>query len=93
MVMHLLTEELSVQLAGTAIFMLLRLGHVHAHVTPPHYTIINTTIYLSNITQPDIAYAIRQLARIMAKPNTYYLLIAKGLLQYLKGIAKAKITY
>ena len=30
---------------------------------------------------------------MMAKPNTNYLLIAKGLLRYLKGIAIAKITY
>jgi hypothetical protein len=29
----------------------------------------------------------------MAKPNTNYLLIAKGLLRYLKGIATARITY
>ena len=29
----------------------------------------------------------------MAKPNTNYLLIAKGLLRYLKGIATTKITY
>jgi len=38
MVMHLLTEELSVQLAGTAIFMLPRVDHVQCHVTPPHYS-------------------------------------------------------
>ena len=30
-----LTARLSLQVAGTAIFMFLRLGHVHAHVTPP----------------------------------------------------------
>ena len=29
----------------------------------------------------------------MAKPNTNYLLIAKGLLCYLKGIAIARIIY
>jgi hypothetical protein len=29
----------------------------------------------------------------MAKPNTNYLLIAKGLLRYFKGIATARITY
>jgi hypothetical protein len=29
----------------------------------------------------------------MAKPNTNHLLIAKGLLRYLKGIAIAGITY
>jgi hypothetical protein len=56
-------------------------------------TIVSYAIYLSNITRLDIAYAIGQLAQMMAKPNTNYLLIAKGLLQYLKGIAIAKITY
>ena len=33
-----LTARLSLQVAGTAIFMFLRLGHVHAHVTPPQYS-------------------------------------------------------
>jgi hypothetical protein len=31
-----LTARLSLQVAGTAIFILLRVDHVHAHVTPPH---------------------------------------------------------
>ena len=56
-------------------------------------TIVGHAIYLSNITRLDIAYATSQLARIMAKPNTNHLLIAKGLLRYLKGIAIARITY
>ena len=55
--------------------------------------IVSHAIYLSNITRLDIAYITSQLARIMAKPNTNHLLIAKGLLQYLKGIAIAKIIY
>jgi hypothetical protein len=55
--------------------------------------IIGATIYLSNITWPDIAYATGQLAYMMAKPNTNYLSMAKGLLQYLKGIAMARIIY
>jgi hypothetical protein len=42
--------------------------------------IVGATIYLSNITRPDIAYAIGQLARMMAKPNTNHLSMAKGLL-------------
>jgi hypothetical protein len=58
-----------------------------------YYTIVSYTIYLSNITRLNIAYATSQLARIMAKPNTNHLLIAKGLLRYLKGIATARITY
>ena len=58
-----------------------------------YYIIVSATIYLSNITRLDIAYLTSQLARIMAKPNTNHLLIAKGLLQYLKGTAIARITY
>jgi len=56
-------------------------------------TIVSHAIYLSNITRLDIAYTTGQLARMMAKPNTNHLLIAKGLLRYLKGIATAGITY
>ena len=33
-----LTTGLSLQVAGTAIFILLRVDHMHAHVTPPQYT-------------------------------------------------------
>jgi hypothetical protein len=58
-----------------------------------YYTIVSYAIYLSNITRLDIAYATGQLARIIAKPNTNHLSIAKGLLRYLKGIATARITY
>jgi histone deacetylase 1/2 len=56
-------------------------------------TIVGATIYLSNITRPDIAYATGQLARMMAKPNTNHLSMAKGLLRYLKGTATTGITY
>ena len=56
-------------------------------------TIVGATIYLSNITRPDIAYATGQLARMMSKPNTNHLSMAKGLLRYLKGTATAGITY
>ena len=56
-------------------------------------TIVGATIYLSNITRPDIAYTTGQLARIMAKPNTNHLLIAKGLLRYLNGTTPARIIY
>jgi hypothetical protein len=56
-------------------------------------TIVGYAIYLSNITRLDIAYATGQLARMMAKPNTNHLSMAKGLLRYLKGIATAGITY
>lgn len=56
-------------------------------------TIVGATIYLSNITRPDIAYTTGQLARMMAKPNTNHLSIAKGLLRYLNGTTTARIIY
>jgi hypothetical protein len=34
------TTRLSLQVAGTAVFILLRVDHVQCHVTPPHYTIV-----------------------------------------------------
>ena len=58
-----------------------------------YYIIVSHAIYLSNITWLDIAYPTSQLARMIAKPNTNHLLMAKGLLRYLKGIAIARITY
>jgi hypothetical protein len=42
MVMHLLIEELSVQVSRITTFIFLRLGHVHAHVTTLQYAFINT---------------------------------------------------
>ena len=36
-----LTTGLSLQVAGTAIFILLRVDHVQCHVTPPHYITSN----------------------------------------------------
>ena len=55
--------------------------------------IVRSTIYLSNCTRPDIAYAVRQLARHTAKPNKYHLRIGKLLLRYLKGTVSLGIVY
>ena len=55
--------------------------------------IVRLTIYLSNCTIPDIVYAMRQLARHMAKPNKYHLRIEKLLLRYLKGTISLGIVY
>jgi hypothetical protein len=40
-----LTTGLSLQVAGTAIFILLRVDHVHAHVTPPQYMLMQIALY------------------------------------------------
>ncbi|KAI0993413.1 hypothetical protein K3495_g14771, partial [Podosphaera aphanis] len=54
--------------------------------------IVGSTIYLSNSTRPDIAYAVGQLARFMAKPRIS-LNHAKHLLRYLQCTGKYGITY
>ena len=46
MVMHLLTKELSVQVSWITTFMFLRLGHVHAHVTPPQYLFMQDNAFI-----------------------------------------------
>ena len=42
--------------------------------------IVRSTIYLSNNTRPDIAYAVGQLARFMSVPIITYLQMVKQLL-------------
>jgi hypothetical protein len=55
--------------------------------------IVGSTIYLSNNTRPDIAYAIGQLARFILVPIVTHLQIAKQLLRYLAGTIDVGITY
>ena len=55
--------------------------------------IVRLTIYLLNYIRPDIIYAIRQLARHIAKPNDYYLIIEKLLLYYLNRSVSLGIVY
>jgi hypothetical protein len=43
MVMHLLTEELSLQVAGTALFILLRVGHMQVPRDPTTILEYNAT--------------------------------------------------
>ena len=38
------TTELSLQVAGTAIFILLRVDHVQCHVTPPHSSLLEKVL-------------------------------------------------
>lgn len=55
--------------------------------------IVGSTIYLSNNTRPDIAYAVGQLARFMSVPAITHLQMAKQLLRYLAGTIHVGITY
>ncbi|RAL66948.1 hypothetical protein DID88_007730 [Monilinia fructigena] len=55
--------------------------------------IVGSTIYLSNCTRPDIAYAVGQLARVMQAPGENHLILAKHLLQYLAGTFPIGVVY
>jgi hypothetical protein len=55
--------------------------------------IVGSAIYLVNKVRIDIAYTAGQLARIMSRPNSNHLSMAKGLLRYLKGTAILGIGY
>ncbi|KAI0996033.1 hypothetical protein K3495_g12148 [Podosphaera aphanis] len=47
--------------------------------------IVDSILYLSNGTRPDISYAVGQLAQFMSNPNSNHLSMAKHLLRYLNG--------
>ncbi|RAL64946.1 hypothetical protein DID88_001537 [Monilinia fructigena] len=55
--------------------------------------IVGSTIYSSNCTRPDIAYAVGQLARVMHAPGESHLVLAKHLLQYLAGTYSVGTVY
>jgi hypothetical protein len=54
--MYLLTKELSLQVAGTAIFILLRVDYMQSHVTPPYLSLLEKCL--------SRAYKIAKRARI-----------------------------
>jgi hypothetical protein len=55
--------------------------------------LIGSLIYLSNITRPDIAYAVSHLARGMSKPTEDHWIQAKRVLRYLKGTPNLALIY
>ena len=55
--------------------------------------VVGSLIYLANCTQPDISYAVGQLARFMAAPGMEHYKMAKQLIRYLKGTRTRGITY
>ena len=55
--------------------------------------IIGSLIYHSNLTRPDIAYMVGQLARHMSKPLNIHLETTKPLLRYLRRTLGDGITY
>jgi hypothetical protein len=69
MMMHLLTEELSVQVSWITIFIFLCLGHVHAHVTPPHYAKKSYIIYINPKYKVFVLFYINNMQVIFYKSN------------------------
>jgi hypothetical protein len=55
--------------------------------------LIGCLIYLSNVTRPDIAYAVGYLARNMQKPSQADWSHGKRVLRYLKGTRDLSINY
>ena len=58
-----------------------------------YQALVGTCLYLANSTRFDIAFAVNQLARYMAKPNATHLAAARRVLQYLKATVDQGLTY
>jgi hypothetical protein len=58
----------------------------HREAEPLSYcTIVGKCMYLSNCTQPDISFAVHELAKYMSNYSTKHFDAAKHLLWYLQG--------
>lgn len=55
--------------------------------------LVGSLIYLSNVTRPDLAYAVSHLARGMSKPTKNDWVNAKRVLRYLKGTQNLGLKY
>lgn len=51
----------------------------------PYCTVVGKVMYLATTTRPDIAYAVRELARFMSNYGATHWAAAKHLLRYLQG--------
>jgi hypothetical protein len=56
-------------------------------------TIVGKCMYLSNCTRPDIAFAVRELAKFMSDYGSKHFKAAKHLLQYLQGTRGRGVIY
>ena len=59
----------------------------------PYCAIVGKCMYLSTCTRPDIAYAVRELARFMSNYGQRHFEAAKHLLRYLQGTRSRGIIY
>ncbi|CAI7813166.1 unnamed protein product [Closterium sp. NIES-54] len=67
---------------------------VHAHAEEPllrdelvqlYQSIVGSLMYASTTTQPQIAYAVSQLSKVVSCPKAFHLQAAERVLRYLKG--------
>ena len=54
---------------------------------------IDSLLYVSVWSRPDIAFALSELSRFVASPGTTHLQVAKHLLRYLKATKHFSLTY
>ncbi|CAI7855279.1 unnamed protein product [Closterium sp. NIES-54] len=75
---------------------------VHAHAEEPllrdelvqlYQSTVWSLMYASTTTQPQIAYAVSQLSKVVSCPKAFHLQAAKRVLRYLKGCVKSGIIY
>ncbi|CAI7802000.1 unnamed protein product [Closterium sp. NIES-54] len=75
---------------------------VHAHAEKPllrddlvqlYQSIVGSLMYARTTTQPQIAYAVSQLSKVVSCPKAFHLQAAKRVLRYLKGCVKSGIFY
>ncbi|CAI7924087.1 unnamed protein product [Closterium sp. NIES-54] len=75
---------------------------VHAHAEEPllrdelvqlYQSIVGSLMYASTTIQPQIAYAVSQLSKVVSCPKAFHLQAAKRVLRYLKGCVKSGIFY
>ncbi|CAI7899423.1 unnamed protein product [Closterium sp. NIES-54] len=75
---------------------------VHAHAEEPllrdelvqlYQSIVGSLMYASMTIQPQIAYVVSQLSKVVSCPKAFHLQAAKRVLRYLKGCVKSSIFY
>lgn len=59
----------------------------------PYQEAVGSLLYLSQVTRPDIAYAVNVVSRFNNQPRECHWSAVKRILRYLKGTVNLKLTY
>ena len=68
-------------------------GHLCQKDCFEYRSLVGALLYLANLTRVDICYAVLQLSRGMARPNSTDLVAEKRVLRYLRGTTNFKLKY